>query len=63
MIVYQLTEEQYRALLKDLELAKFNTPDGLCVTPLAREAQMAGVEAMHRRFRYCVITALGGIAP
>ncbi len=61
MIVYQLTEDQYRALLNDLELAKFQTPSGMTSDPAQREAERRAVEDIHRRFHYCVVSALGGI--
>ncbi len=61
MIVYQLTEEQYRALLDQLELKKFEGPSAHTLDPVQREAERRAIETIHRRFHYCVVTALGGI--
>ena len=58
MKVYQLTEAERDALLKELELEKFKTPDQFCITPEARQAQIDAVASMHRRFHCVVCRAL-----
>lgn len=57
MKAYIITEEQYQALLKDLELEKFMTPDQFAVTDEQRTAQRQAVESIHRRFYFCVCRA------
>ena len=59
-IMYQLTEEQYRALMNELKLEKFCTPDQFCADEVTRKAQENAVSSMHRRFVYHIETALRG---
>lgn len=56
--VYLITEEQKQALLKELELEKFKTPDQFAITDAEKKAQLDAVDSMHRRFHYLVCTAL-----
>jgi hypothetical protein len=58
MKVIVITEAEKTALLKELELEKFKTPDQFCITPEMREAQLNAVDSMHRRFHYLVCKAL-----
>lgn len=54
MRAYIISEEQKRALLMELELEKFKTPDQFAITPEQRQAQKDAVEAIHRRF-HCIV--------
>lgn len=49
-----LTETERDALLRELELEKFKTPDQFALTDEQKEAQREAVEAIHRRFHYVV---------
>lgn len=60
MIQYVITQEQYDALINQLKLEEFNTPDPFCLDETARKAQTDAVERMHRRFLYRVATAITG---
>lgn len=60
MKAYILTEAEKQALLKELELEKFKTPDQFCLTDEQRKAQLAAVEGLWRRFHYHVAKALEG---
>jgi hypothetical protein len=55
---YIITEAERTALLKELELERFKTPDQFCLTPEAKKIQLDAVDAMHRRFHYLVCKAL-----
>lgn len=55
--VYLITEEQKSAMLKELELEKFKTPDQFCITDEARQAQLKAVDDMHHRF-HCIVCRL-----
>lgn len=54
MKVYLITEAEKQALLKELELEKFKTPDQFQITDEARAAQLKSVESMWRRFHTTV---------
>jgi hypothetical protein len=54
MKVYLLTQAEKEALLKELELEKFKTPDQFQITDGTRKAQLDAVDSMHRRFHYVV---------
>jgi hypothetical protein len=58
MRVYVITEAEKTALLKELELERFKTPDQFALTPEQKQAQASAVESMHRRFHYHVCKAL-----
>ena len=57
-LVYLVTEEQKQALLKELELEKFRTPDQWAVTDEQKKAQRDAVESIHRRFVYHICNTL-----
>lgn len=57
---YVLTEDQFQALLKELELEKFKTPDQFAVTEAQQEAEKRAVENIHRRFHMAVCRAIQG---
>lgn len=58
MKVYIITEAEKQALLKELELEKFKTPDQFQITDEQREVQLRAVDSMHRRFHCLVCAAL-----
>ena len=58
MRVYIITEEQKEALLNELRLEKFQTPDQFALTPEQKQAQLDAVENLHRRFHYHVCKLL-----
>jgi len=60
MKAYILTEEQFTALLKELELEKFKTPDQFAVTGKQKDAQRRAVENIHHRFHCVVCRAIQG---
>jgi hypothetical protein len=58
MKLYVLTEAEKQALLRELELAKFHTPDHFCLTDEQKKAQLDAASSMHRRFHCIVCKAL-----
>ncbi len=58
MKAYIITEEQKTALLNELRLEYFKTPDQFAVTPEQKKAQLDALENVHRRFHYHVCKLL-----
>lgn len=58
MIVYQLTEEQKQALLKELAFERFQDLASHLGTEAERSERAVLTEAIHRRFHYLVCKAL-----
>lgn len=58
MKTYTITEDTRNAMLKELELEKFKTPDQFAVTEEQKKAQRDAVDSMHRRFIYVVLSHL-----
>lgn len=58
MRVYIITEAEKTALLNQLALEKFKTPDMFALTEEQKEAQLEAVEGIHRRFIYHVCSLL-----
>ena len=61
MIVYQLTESQYKALLEKLELKKLRTLAHPTVAPELRQEFEQAVDQLHRGFHYEVVCAITGV--
>ena len=60
MRAYILSETEYQALLLDLEITKFKTPDQFALTEEQRKAQTDAVEWIHRKFHYTVCRHIAG---
>lgn len=60
MIVYQLTESQYKALLEKLELKRLRAEAHPGVAPELRLAFEHAVDQLHRGFHYEVVCAITG---
>lgn len=60
MKAYIITEEQFQALLKEMELEKFKTPDQFATTDEQRAAQEKAVRSIHHRFHCVVCRAIQG---
>lgn len=60
MKAYIITEIEFQALLKELELEKFKTPDQFATTERDREAQLRAVQSIHQRMHFVVCRAIQG---
>lgn len=60
MIVYQMTEPEFQAMLNAMKLEEISFPDQWAITDDQKRAQREAAEAVHRRFVYLIHKHLKG---